>query len=420
MKTQIIIRTLVALVGLACVGSIHAQTTAAAGTVMVVPVVAATGTFSTEVTVRNGNSNAVTLNVRFYEALGSASPGQRTCSQLALNSQESKQFSLGTQCTLGAGGHFGMLILEDAAAEKINTFGVYSRTQNFAASGFSIEGFPIGNFSSATAGSLGLKRTTAGPPFQTNCFVAALGEQVDYKIQLREPTANAQIGSDITGTLLPYQMIRYLDIFTAAGLPTGDYQNIRAVFDDTDVGEPSFVGFCTVQDNVSFGADFRIARSTDGADLGQRRTVCYGESPCGTIDPTSPTQIPNVTTKYIHWMLVRPPDYIKCQLFGPNVADLEMQLRGPGDVLLAPVFANPIPPYNSAPYTSGGNDQTSFYIYTGERGTINGGTATRWFIDVSAREGTPPGSFPLSYGIDCSSGNGISWPWFRATDTDNF
>ena len=413
MQTKNLLRAFALAIALTSSGWGSAQTTASGGTVLVIPVVAETATFSSEVTVRNFNNAAMTLNVRFYEANTSSVPGQRTCAQLALNAQESKQFALSAQCTLGAGSHHGMLILENAAAEKLLAFRAYSRTQNFAASGFSVEAFPIGNFSSAGAGAVGLKRTAAAPTYQTNCFVAALGETVNYRIRLTEPSAAAQIGGDITGTLAPYQMVRILDVFAAAGLPAGDYQNVRASFDDTDSGEPSFVGFCTVQDSVSFGADFRIATSTEGADNSQRRYVCYGQNPCGTIDPVTPTQLTDTTLKLIHWLFIRAPDYVKCELISPRLADLEIRLRGPGDPFLAPVFPS------SPPYSSGGNNQTFFYIYTGARGTVNDGFATRWFIDVSFREGANA-TVPIPYGIDCFSGNGVSVPWVRASAADDF
>jgi hypothetical protein len=68
-------------------------------------------------------------------------------------------------------------------------------------------------------------------------------------------------------------------------------------------------------------------------------------------------------------------------------------------------------PYNIAPYTAGGSGATGFYIYTGEKSTIDSGITTRWFIDVTASGAGSP-TFPINYGIKCFSGNGISVPWF--------
>lgn len=403
---------------LAVLGSVaaHAITTAGAGSVVVIPVVAQTVSYTTEVFVRNYDDETLTVNVKFYEANTSSTPGLRTCSQLVVPSQRTLRMTLDTQCTLTAASHHGMLILEDAASEKVHAFLAYSRAQTPGGNGFSVEGFPIGNFSGAQATAIGIKRQAAAPVYQTNCFVGALGETVNYAIRLFDEATGLQIGADVTGTLAPYQMIRHLDIFAAAGLPApGDYSNVRARFQETDTGSPSFVGFCTVQESTFFGADFRIAKSTDANDNRQRREICYAQDACGTLSST-PTNITNVARKNIHWLLIAQPDYVKCELVSDRLADLEMQLRGPGDTFLSPVFVT------SPPYSSGGDNQTSFYIFTGHRNDaiINSfGYTTRWFIDVGFREGGNA-TVPISYGITCRSGNGVSVPWYRADADDSF
>jgi hypothetical protein len=96
-----------------------------------------------------------------------------------------------------------------------------------------------------------------------------------------------------------------------------------------------------------------------------------------------------------------------------------MQLRGPGDTFASGLFTLP-PGFTGAPYKVGGNDQTSFYIFTGHRNAFNSGVSTRLFIDVSYREGSGAATFPLEYGITCYSGNGVSRPWFRGSAPDDF
>jgi hypothetical protein len=249
-----------------------AVTTAGAGSVIVVPIVAQTGSYTSEIYVRNPNTSSMTINVKFYESKNSAVPGLRPCTPIVVAAGRTLVFSLATQCTLGAGSHFGMLILEDAAAEKINIFPAYTRSQTSGGNGFSVEGFPIGNFSGDVAGVIGLKRQASAPIYQTNCFVGALGEALNYQITLTNETTGAQIGNTIIGSLLPYEMVRYLDVFGPGGVnaPAGDYSNVRARFDETSAGEPAFVAFCTVQESTFFGADFRIAKSFDANDNRQR------------------------------------------------------------------------------------------------------------------------------------------------------
>jgi hypothetical protein len=58
---------------------------------------------------------------------------------------------------------------------------------------------------------------------------------------------------------------------------------------------------------------------------------------------------------------------------------------------------------------AGGNNQASFVLDTGERSTIAAGDATSWFIEVGFREGANA-TVPIPYGINCSSGNGMSYP----------
>ena len=60
----------------AAAGAAHAQSTAASGSVIVIPVVAETVSYTSEVVVRNPNSTSLTLNVKFYEALTSTTPGR--------------------------------------------------------------------------------------------------------------------------------------------------------------------------------------------------------------------------------------------------------------------------------------------------------------------------------------------------------
>jgi hypothetical protein len=395
----------------AAAATTQAQTTAGFGTVLVIPVVAQTGSFNTEVFVRNAGSGDITVNVKYYAAIDIvAAPGLRPCTALAVPANRTASFSLATQCTLGTASTFGMLVLEDAAAEKINAFSAFSRTQAVSAAtfgnGFSVEAFPAGNFSSANSGVIGTKRLApvvgGFPGFTTNCFVGALGEAVDYQIRLFDEDTGTQIGSDLIGTLQPYQNRRYSDIIALVGGPA-TIDNVRVRFMNPTNGA-ALVGLCTVQENRYLGADFRIAKAIDADDNRQRRTICYSQTTCGTLDNL--TNINDVALRSVHQTLIAQPDYVKCELVGPRVNDLEMRLRGPGDAFSSTVVA-------------GGNNLTSFYAFTGHRGEVNNGFVTRWFIDVSFREGGNT-TTPIPYGITCHSGNGVTVPWFLRTTADNF
>ena len=389
------------------IGFAHAQATAAAGSVVVVPVVAQTASYSTEVIVRNPNTAPITLHVKFYEGHDPANPnpGLKSCTDLTVAANESKPFTLAGQCVLGGGSHFGMLVLEDAAAQKTNLFFAYSRAQTPGGNGFSVEGFPIGVFSGAPADVVGLKRQAAAPVYQSNCFVAALGEAVNYQLVLRDGTTNAAIGSK-SGALAAFEQVRLLDVFAQAGVPAGNRTNIRANFTVTS-GNPALIGFCTVQESTFFGADFRIAKSVDSLDNGQKRTACIGLPDCAApLVPASAEHITDVTLRNVYSMIITQPDFVQCNLVSDRLSDLQMRLRQWGD------------PFSSAPF-AGGTGQTSFYVFTGNRNAVNGGTATRWFIDVSFRDGGNA-TVPIDFGITCHSGNGTEIPWFRGTALKNF
>lgn len=388
-------------------GSAMAQSTIGFGATVVIPIAVNSASFSSEVWVSRGRNNVGTsdnVNVTFYEANSSISPGAvHDCGAVNVGGNgRTTSFKVAAQCALPAGSRHGMLILQDAATEKTNFFSAYSRVQNPQAIGFSVEGFPIGSLSPQSQNITGLKRTQVGtPPFQTNCFVGALGLPVNYQIRLFDGATAAQLGSSVTGSLLPYQMNRHLDIFSAAGLASGDYSNVAAQITQTSTfpdgsGEyhnPMFLSFCTVQDNTSFGADFRVGKSFDAWDRSHAHNVATCSPPsCPGYD----LQITDLSKKQVFALYIRPPDNVRCDIVGERVADLEVAL-GQGDV---PTFQ---------PFLAGGNDQTGFYYSTGpEMVDINSGETrrTNYALLVSARETNPAPTLPIPYAIACRSGNG--------------
>ena len=257
---QVLRAALVALVLIVASIPAHAQTTAGSATTIVIPVTAQTASFISEVTVQNPNGVAVTVNATFYEANNSSQPGTYACTNAVIPANRSVQFSLASQCGRAAPpSHFGLLVLAEQSAS--NPIYGYVRTQTPQGQGFSTEGFPVGNFNDQVSHATGLKKQAAAPGFQTNCFAGALAQPVTYSLKLFNDTTGAQIGSTINGNLDAFQQVRYLDIFGPAGVnaPAGDQFNVRAEFTPTSTA--ALIGFCTVQDNTSFGADFRIAKS---------------------------------------------------------------------------------------------------------------------------------------------------------------
>jgi hypothetical protein len=287
------------------------------------------------------------------------------------------------------------------------------RTANPFGIGFSVEAYPIGHIGGGSNYSevLGLKRaaaTMSAPAYQSNCFVATLDDPVDYQIQVYSGLGNGVIN----GTLLPFQMRRYLDVFATAGVPAGDVDDRTVtVFVKTNSAQFShtLISFCTVQDNTSFGADFRIAKSFDGADPSRVRTMCYGtlgnvgaQGCSSNLNATPPTLF-NLTVKDRWLTMLYAPDTVRCTLAGPRVADLEIQL----------VESYP------TNLVAGGNQAPSFTYITPKRSATNFGNHQYYWIDVSFREGGA-NILPIPYGINCTAGNGMAALYFLGTPPDDF
>src|SRR5689334_23160718 len=290
-----------------------AQATGGRASSIVLPDVAHTSSFETTVFVRNANTFSIDVDVLYYEANELPAHGLIACTMLTLAPNSVVQFTLGNQCPpLGAGSHFGLLVLRDHADEKTHTLAAFSRVQHVTTNqGFSIEGFPEHTFSGRVSGVNGLKKiaasvppTTAQPGYQPNCFVGSLGDAVTVTLDVLNGADGALLGAlpspQITVNLGPYQLTRILDVYGAVG-GVGNKENIRVRFDNTSSPtEPAYVAFCTQQDNLSFGADFRIAKSDDEANITKFLTRCRGTTDvaCNTLTVPATFSIPNATTKH--------------------------------------------------------------------------------------------------------------------------
>jgi hypothetical protein len=246
-----------------CSTSVVAQTTFGTGTQMVIPLAANISVYHTSVFVRNPNAAPILVNVKYYQSINGAPPaGLRSCTPLSLQANQSSSFDLGVACGLtGANDDFGMIILEDSVGT--NPFFAYSRTQTPSGIGFSVEGFPVSNFTGASAEVLGLQKVSAAPNYRSNCFIGALGQQVHWQMQLIQGGAETVLATT-SGLLSPYQFTRILDIFTSLGL-AGDFANVRAIFTTSDSPAPPFLRFCTLETSANGSADFRIAKSNIGS-----------------------------------------------------------------------------------------------------------------------------------------------------------
>jgi len=72
------------------------QTTAGTSATIVVPVIAQTASFASDVTVYNPNAASINVNAVFYDAQNTASPGPKACTSLAVGANVSKGFTVAT------------------------------------------------------------------------------------------------------------------------------------------------------------------------------------------------------------------------------------------------------------------------------------------------------------------------------------
>ena len=388
------------------IGSAVAQVDGA-GTEIIIPAAAATGSYTSEITLKDESGGSNTVTMQFVEAQSSGSPGVKTCSSIPLAAFQVTTVTLAANCPLGTGGHFGYVLLKSAASN--GWFFAFSRTSNMQGIGFSVEGYPVGHIGGGDAFSEigGVKRKAASgsaPAYQTNCFVATLDDPVNYAISVDDANGSGTV----VGSLGAFQMERYLDIYAAAGAPAGDHDNTTVTFEKIDANQfpNTLIGFCTVQDNTSFGADFRIAKTLNEADPGKFRLNCIGVS-FGTaqgsctsaLTPSAPA-VPNATTKVRMITRIHAPDTIDCSI--ASGSNLEMRLVRDSDGAVV----------------AGGNNATSLTYNTGKRSAIGGGFHQYYWLEVGAQSAS--GTFPIPFGIKCTSGNGMADPLDVQTAVDDF
>ena len=90
---------LVLMIALASTGRAAAQVDGAATTI-VIPLVASTVSFTSEFTIKDQSGTARSVNMQFYEATTSGTPGPKTCAAVSLAAFEVKTVTLAGQCTL--------------------------------------------------------------------------------------------------------------------------------------------------------------------------------------------------------------------------------------------------------------------------------------------------------------------------------
>lgn len=416
--------TLLALSVLPSVGL--AQSTDGFHTIQVFPVVVDSGSFTQAFQFHGDERGPSTVEPTFYPAGESVVPPV-ACPAFELPWWGHRFDSLRALCPgIAPGSQFGMLVLRQTDAAN-RPFSAFSRVSNPAGAGFAVEAFPAHTFTSAFASVTGLKRmaaTTTSPAFQTNCFFGLLPEPngtatgpTRVFMGLMSEDGGALGAALFERDLWPGQLVRVLDIFGTLGVPPGDHagatmfvRNITRWIGPDD-SKPGIVAFCTVQDNTSFGADFRIAKQEWGLDKFEvtgiaaqdghvdRETLAYADLPAsGGIAARPHALVAGSGTQNSHVIYLRHPDWVACELIDPATqarpaVEFGLELR-----LLALDEGGPA-------VLAGGNDATGWSrVYLGDK-REHGGENTRYLLQVETNEHAGPIG-TLAYGLHCESGSG--------------
>ena len=390
----------------------RAQSTDGYHSIQVIPVVVDSASFAQRFNFTTPNQFPVTVQVKFFPGDGTAqaATGPVTCNDVAIPANGAIVVSsLRTLCPgLVSGTAFGFLHLQSAPSSDgmfsdIPVFAAFSRVANPQGNGFSVEAFPAHTFTSASSVVTGLRRlasTSNSPAYQTNCFMANMNwldpettpvaKTVKYTVVYGGNEWNATVN------LMPGQFVRLLDIFATVGAPAGDYNDAGlVVVPQSGGGRQSIMSFCTVQDNTSFGADFRVAKSAYGSfGIGSNdgmvaREWAATQDVQGRVFKILPGESANT-----HVVYFRHPDTVQCSLLDPvtyvpltTASGLEMRASD-SDQLEA----------------VGGDDETSTgIIYLGDKAD-HGGYNNRYLIEVESNETNTGVERP--YMLYCSSGSG--------------
>ena len=389
--------SLLAAASLAFTGTASAQSPNGFASIIHVPIAANTAIYQSTIFVHNPSGTATNVQINYNGATGTANAGTVDCGVHSIAAGRTAEFDLATVCSL-AGSNFGSLRIWETDP-GVKPIAVYSRAQALTGNGFSVEGFPIGNFANDVGASVavGLRRQDAAPVYQSNCFVSSIGEAVTLDLSLFDGS-NVQLGTTQVIAVGANDTTRLLDVFTAVGAPAGDYSNVRAEFrqNAATVGNPSFSAFCTVQNSTSFDADFRIAKTVSPDDA----TLDYASN-VNKDGLGNKLDIPPAS-KQVFAMYLRHPDFVSCRINGDGRPNAELRLLNPQGTVVA-----------------GGDDINEFSEYfTGEKSTVNGGSNGRWTVEVGSRDGL--GELADKFHVQCTSGNGASAPLLIATQADDF
>jgi hypothetical protein len=402
-----------------------AQSTDGYHNLLVFPVAVDTASFTQRFTVHNPYSHTAgyrgqAIHFTYYPADGTSQSGPLDCNTTGLIGGRSYTFSrLKELCNgLPAGSQFGVLVMDSVITSDGSSlaFAGFSRVANPQGGGFNVEAYPAHTFTSATSIVDGVRRsasTASAPEFQTNCFIGNMGEftksaspvQTDVIVTAFD-FQGYQVGSATSYSLAPGRFVRLLDVFAAVGAPAGDYYDARVEFSKVGAQSPGLITFCTVQDNTSFNADFRIGKQARWGTQGfgsmdqmrQRETRAASDLVLPGTEGPRAFSIAAGDSSNDHLLNFAHPDRVGCEIIDPATNARALPQYGLELRLLAR--------RNGAwEMLAGGNGVTGFdNVFLGDRVEIGDGADAPYLLEVeSSGQNT---SVERPYTLHCKSGSG--------------
>jgi len=385
---------LLLLAGLVGSGVASAQSNGFASYIFV-PLVTNTASFHSTIFVHNPGA-AVDVKLTYHGANGTPQAGTPLdCGIHAVGAGQTAEFDIAEVCPLGAGNHFGTMRVIEQDAGAPHPIAVYTRVQHVVSGiGFSTEGYALGSLSNDAGKSvvLGLRRDAGAPGYWSNCFASSIEAPVNVDMSLFDSN-NVQVGATYHFNLAAHDSLRLLEVFQAVGVVgTADFHDVRAEFSlgAGNIGSPSFAAFCTVQDNVNFGADFRLAKTVNPDDQSRLYSVTVNKDGLG-----NNIAIP-AGKKLVLATFLQHPDVMTCRAIGDASDNIEIQIKDPNGVVVA----------------GGDNIKSIPKFFLGNK---DGGSGI-WKIEVGSKNGLGETQFNLQ----CASGAGMSRPLVVGSLNDDF
>lgn len=405
---------LVAAAVVTAVAPVQAGSIDDAGSQLVVPLVVYTARETTRLFVENHEPTSVEVIVRYVGALGSATPGVQICmpsgNNPVISANRVVEFDLSDPATSGCalnGNDHGMVVLVAKDRNSIARLSARARIDledpAFPTRGqtFMVDGIPLANLDTTRnvhvaapvrhdpPGGAGGGRPAAA----TDCFVGtffpanASNTTTDAWLEPKDGAGNALGSGPLHVNLQPLEFAMITDVFSRVGAPPMPQDDARVEFRFLGGGN-NVLGFCrTMVDNASSGQAqgptfaYQIARVAEPLDEARRRRAGAASTP-----GSGPFMMKPSESRSLHGLYVRHPDIVTCMVASAGVLDIKAvspdgAFSFPGVSGLTPEFGSPLGGYQ--------------------------GASGIWGIEISWSPGADR-SRPVTYAINCMSGNGTS------------